>query len=112
MSAIPSAEISTRSLAPKKDPSGPDAQRLVTDWLKRYLGELLNLEVNTLDVDKSFARYGLDSSAAIGLTGDLSKWLGVEIQETMTYDHPTIRELTIALLNEGETLRAACAKLP
>ena len=40
-----------------------------------------------------FDRYGLDSSAAVGMTGDLEDWLGKEVEPILLYDYPTIETL-------------------
>ena len=65
----------------------------IQDWLVDYLADLLEIESDEVDVTVSFDRYGLDSSAAVGLTGDLEEWLGREVNPTLLYDYPTIETL-------------------
>jgi acyl carrier protein len=62
-------------------------------WLIAYLSELLEVEPDSINVKVTFDRYGLDSSAAIGMTGDLGEWLGYELDPTLIYDYPTIEAL-------------------
>jgi acyl carrier protein len=62
-------------------------------WTASYLGELLEVDPEEVDITIPFDRYGLDSSAAIGLTGDLEDWLGSEVDPTLLYDYPTIEGL-------------------
>lgn len=62
-------------------------------WTVSYLGELLEVDPEEVDITIPFDRYGLDSSAAIGLTGDLEDWLGSEVDPTLLYDYPTIEGL-------------------
>ena len=62
-------------------------------WIISYLAELLEIESSEVDVKIPFERYGLDSSAAVGLTGDLEDWLGSELDPTLIYDYPTIEAL-------------------
>ncbi|MBW4427885.1 MAG: acyl carrier protein [Nostoc desertorum CM1-VF14] len=62
-------------------------------WTISYLGELLEVDPEEVDITIPFDRYGLDSSAAIGLTGDLEDWLGSEVDPTLLYDYPTIEGL-------------------
>ncbi len=65
----------------------------IQDWIVTYLGELLEVDPDDIDVTIPFDRYGLDSSAAVGLTGDLEDWLGKEIDPTLLYDYPTVEAL-------------------
>jgi acyl carrier protein len=65
----------------------------IQDWIVAYLADLLDVSADEIDVAIPFDRYGLDSSAAIGMTGDLEDWLGVEIDPTVLYDYPTIQGL-------------------
>ncbi|MEO0801167.1 MAG: acyl carrier protein [Cyanobacteria bacterium J06642_2] len=66
----------------------------VQDWIVTYLAELLDVESEDVDVDIAFDRFGLDSSAAIGMTGELEEWLGKEIDATILYDYPTVKSLS------------------
>lgn len=65
----------------------------IQGWLVTHLAELLEIDQEEVEVDMTFDRYGLDSSAAIGLTGDLADWLGTEIEPTLLYEYPTIESL-------------------
>ncbi|NES81554.1 MAG: acyl carrier protein [Moorea sp. SIO2B7] len=65
----------------------------ITDWMVSYIADLLEIEPEEIDVKTTFSRYGLDSSAAVVLTGDLQEWLGKEIEPTIMYDYPTIADL-------------------
>jgi acyl carrier protein len=62
-------------------------------WVVAYLADLLEVEPDEVDPTIPFDRYGLDSSAAVGLTGDLEDWLGREIDPTLLYDYPTVEGL-------------------
>ena len=65
----------------------------IQDWVVAYLADLLEIEPEEIDVTVPFERYGLDSSAAVALTGDLEDWLEVEIDPTLLYDYPTVEAL-------------------
>ena len=69
-------------------------------WLVSYLAELLDIEPSEVDVAIPFDRYGLDSSAAVGMTGDLEEWLKYELDPTIMYDYPTIEILAQHLAEE------------
>ena len=70
-------------------------------WLTEYLAQLLGMPVAEVDPTFSFELYGLDSTAAVGLTGDLSELLGQDLEPTLAYDHPTIEALVDHLTTQG-----------
>ena len=84
--------------APKKPSTTADIQA----WLVSYVAELLEMEPNEVDVMIPFDRYGLESSAAVGMTGDLEDWLGYELDPTLIYDYPTIEALAGHLSEENK----------
>lgn len=69
-------------------------QSAIQGWLVSYIAQLLEIDPKEVDVKASFDRYGLDSSATIGLTSDLENWLGGSIDPTITYDYPSIESLS------------------
>jgi acyl carrier protein len=76
------------------------AAALVQEWMQQYVGELLEIQPDEIDLDMPFNRYGLDSSAAVGLTGDLGTWIGVDVDAASAYDYPTIRQLSQAVVTD------------
>ena len=66
----------------------------IRHWLVNYVAELLEVKPDKIDSTIPFDRYGLDSSAAVGLAGDLEDWLEQELDPTLLYDYPTIEGLT------------------
>jgi acyl carrier protein len=74
----------------KKLPSKLELQT----WIVNYVAELLEVKPEKIDVAIAFDRYGLDSSAAVGLAGDLEDWLERELDPTLLYDYPTIESLS------------------
>lgn len=75
-------------------------QKEIQTWIVNYVAELLEVKPNKIDVTIPFDRYGLDSSAAVGLAGDLETWLEQELDPTLLYDYPTIESLTQYLVEE------------
>ena len=71
----------------------PDTAEIKT-WIISYIAELLEVESEQVDPTIPFDRYGLDSSAAYALTGDLEDWIGREIDPTAIYDYPTVETLS------------------
>ena len=81
------------------------ASRSVDDvqgWIVAYLSNLLETDPDNIDTSITFDRYGLDSAAAVGMTGDLEDWLGIEVDPTALYDYPTIESL-VAYLAKAAT---------
>lgn len=68
-------------------------------WLVSYLAELLEMESEEVDIKTPFVRYGLDSSAAVGLVGDMETWLNRRLSPTLLYDYPTIEALANNLVD-------------
>ncbi len=65
----------------------------IQQWLVNYLAELLEVETKKIEITHSFDEYGLNSSDAIYLTGELEEWLGAELEPTLVYEYSTIKEL-------------------
>lgn len=62
-------------------------------WLVNYLGQLLEVNTNEIDPTVCFDRYGLDSSAAIGLVADLSEYIGYDLDPDLLSDRTTIQSV-------------------
>ncbi|MBW4513025.1 MAG: acyl carrier protein [Scytonematopsis contorta HA4267-MV1] len=88
--------IDTKSNESKGSPTGTEIQA----WIVSYLAELLEIDSDEVNVTIPFDRYGLDSSVAVGLTGDLEDWLGTKLDPTLLYDYPTIEALSRHLASE------------
>jgi len=82
------------------------AQAAIAQWLRNYLASLLEHDVGKFDDTLSFERMGLDSSALVGMIGDLGDWFGHEIDASAAYDHPSIGALSLALAGDPAVRRA------
>jgi acyl carrier protein len=69
-------------------------------WIVSYLAQLLEINPDELNTTIPFDQYGLDSAAAVGMTGDLEDWVGRKIDPTLLYDYPTIEALAQQLAEE------------
>ena len=81
----------------------------IARWLREYIANLLALDPATIDGRITFDRYGLDSSAAVGMTGDLAGWLGYEVDAAAPYDYPSIDSLSHALASDEQLCVAFAA---
>jgi acyl carrier protein len=73
------------------------SQQEIRQWMVNHLAELLERSPQEIKTDIPFDRYGLDSLAAVGMTGDLEDWLGEKLDPTLLYDYPTIDSFTAHL---------------
>ena len=71
--------------------------REIQDWFLPKLANALGLPIEEIELDASFAEYGLDSSVALGLTGELSDWLQAPLEATTLWDYPNIKTLAASL---------------
>ena len=69
------------------------AESEIQDWLIAYLSELLDIDAEEIEINDSFASYGLDSSAAVCMVSDLGNWLNRNLDAELIYKHTTIESL-------------------
>lgn len=81
------------------------------DSLRSALVELLarelRLPVASIDTDKPLTQYGLDSMAAVAVSGDLEELLDTELPSTLLWDCPTIEHLAAFLDQQLQAKRLA-----
>ncbi|HMI94742.1 MAG TPA: AMP-binding protein, partial [Polyangiales bacterium] len=66
-------------------------------WLREQLAARLQLPAEEIDVSAPLAQYGVDSIVTSELTEALERLLGIELPATISYDNPTITDLSHAL---------------
>jgi acyl carrier protein len=71
----------------------------IETWLINALSESLGIDSEQIETDVSWESYGLDSSTAVVLSGDLQEWLGCELDPTIFFDYPNIEEMTKYLVS-------------
>jgi acyl carrier protein len=79
-----------------KDFSPPSKQPSLTEienWLVAYMTKMMEVDEDEIDLSVPFDEYGLDSSMAVALIGDLEDWLGRDLDRTLIYDYPTLEKL-------------------
>jgi acyl carrier protein len=83
--------------------STPTALEIQT-WLREYIAQILETTSDQIDITVTWDRYGLDSSAAVGMIGDLSTWLAIDLEPELLEDYPTIQSLADYCGNLEETI--------
>jgi acyl carrier protein len=74
----------------------------IREWMTAYLADVLQVQPNALSPTTSFYRLGLDSAAAIGMTGDLEIFMGRKMPTSLPYDYPSIGALSRVLADGTE----------
>jgi acyl carrier protein len=69
-------------------------------WLVERLAKHLDVPPQEIDIQRSFASYGLGSMSAVRLSGELESHLGRTISPTLTWDFPTIEQVAAHLASE------------
>lgn len=62
----------------------------IQDWLIAQIAELVNLEPETIDVNKTFTEYGLSSLDVVKLSGELEDLIDQRLSPTLAYEYPSI----------------------
>ena len=87
----------SRATGPGPYPSDIDIQA----WLIAYLSNLLEMDPDDIKTNDALASYGLDSSASVGIVGDLAEWLEIKLEAELLYSYPTIESLARHLAAKG-----------
>jgi acyl carrier protein len=65
----------------------------IAQRLTEMVGSRLGVAAADVDVNQFFDDFGLDSTEALVLAGELESWIGVELPTTALWYHPTIADL-------------------
>ena len=76
------------------------SEAAIKEWLVAHLADLLKIHPQQVVTDLDFDNFGLDSRDLVGMVGQLSEQLQLEIDDSMVYDHPTIDELSEAIASQ------------
>ena len=68
-------------------------------WMIDYVARLLGVDPGEVDPSGSFEHAGIDSSGAVGMSGDLEDLLGTQFETSLIYDHPSIDALVDHLVS-------------
>jgi acyl carrier protein len=88
----------------QSSPARLSAQELRA-WLTERVAARLDTTAERIQPDVLLADYGLDSVYALALSTDIEEHLGLLLETTVVWDHPTIDELTAHLLDELAKVR-------
>ncbi|MFE3098921.1 acyl carrier protein [Nocardia tengchongensis] len=79
------------------------AQRndVAVDWLTARVAEYLGCAPAAVDPALPLAELGLDSVSAVNLCGEIEFEWDVDVDPTVVFDYPTIRELGAYIIAEA-----------
>jgi acyl carrier protein len=75
------------------DDGRPKDRTMIQAWLIKRVSVALSLSPDQIDPRETFSSFGLDSRTAVGLSGELERWLGRRLPPTLVWDYPTIDAL-------------------
>ena len=76
-------------------------------WLVAKLAEPLGIDAHEIDIREPFASYGLGSTEAVRLAGELAELLGRELPPSLVYEYPTIEALARYLAGSQDASSSA-----
>ncbi|WP_134655268.1 acyl carrier protein [Streptomyces sp. H23] len=87
--------------------STPITLEELESWLIDRVGEYVPDLEGAVDPHQELGEYGLDSVAVVAFTADVEDWLGIEVEPTAVWDHPTIAQLAKFLIEGREQASTA-----
>ncbi|MEO0802324.1 MAG: AMP-binding protein [Cyanobacteria bacterium J06642_2] len=96
----PPADLETVAASTLTDRSVESLEAWLVEWISREL----KTEIATVNSQKSFVHYGLDSVTAIMLVSDLEVRIGRELPPALAWSYPIIRDLARYLADELESV--------
>lgn len=69
----------------------------IEHWLVQRFAQLADVPAQSIDVERPFADYQLDSAVAVTVSRELSEQVGRDLPITLFWEFPTIEALAAAL---------------
>tara|TARA_R110000824_G_scaffold139589_2_gene304805 strand:+ start:264 stop:626 length:363 start_codon:yes stop_codon:yes gene_type:complete len=83
----------------------PKTQEEVQEWIVQWLVDIASVTRESIELDKPFSDYHLDSLTAAEFSDDIHDWLGVEVPITLVWNYPTLADMTryLSAKSNGKT---------
>ena len=101
----PSSE-ENKSKVGKRSLKSTPTQEAIEIWLVSHLALYLKVPLDEIDIREPFTAYGLDSSVAVSITGELATWLDCKLEPTLFWEYPSIKALAQHLVAECQLSRS------
>jgi acyl carrier protein len=66
------------------------SKEAIAEWCRGYIADLLEVPTESVDLDASFDRLGVDSSIAVSLLIEVEERYGVELPAEALFDNPDL----------------------
>ncbi|CAI3152030.1 Phthiocerol synthesis polyketide synthase type I PpsA [Acinetobacter calcoaceticus] len=73
-----------------------------SEIIRTLVAKEMRVEPQTLDPQKKFTSYGLDSIVTLSVSGDLEDLTQLELEPTLLWDYPTINALAEYIVSQLE----------
>jgi len=87
------------------DLSNPITKERIQAWLVSHLSLNLQIQPNDIDIQESFAYYGIDSTMAISIIDELMKWLQCDLDPTLLWEYSNIESLAQHLAEQHSQMQ-------
>ena len=78
-------------------------QEEVQAWIITWLQDNAGITYESIDLDKPFADYHLDSLTSVELSYDLEEYIGKKLDVTVVFNYPTINKMSAYLADVKTT---------
>lgn len=80
----------------------PQSVADIQAWLTQNVARRLKVDPSKIDRSDAFSQVGLDSLAAVNISAEIERWLGIELEATLLYEYSNINELSAHLAQRLE----------
>jgi 1-acyl-sn-glycerol-3-phosphate acyltransferase len=94
------------STASRAQPINSGRAAEIRGWLIEHLAKELEIDSSKIDPDRPLTRYGLDSLAAVTLSGELEVFLKRELSPELLRELPTINSIANRFAEDSENTEA------
>lgn len=75
-------------------------EKSILSWLKKYIANVLSIEVTSISDTDGLDSLGLDSAITTALAMDLENWLGIEVPLSILFEEDTLENITAGISRE------------
>ncbi len=99
LSSSSSESVNERLPALNNQPKSKNVEEIEA-WLLAKIAEHTQILPVEINIRQPLAQYGLNSLAAVRISGELQEWIGREFSPTLLYDYPTLEGLARHIADE------------